>query len=466
VNSASDGAVITFEAGTYTWTSGSYVELDPAKSVHFDCPTPTCTMNTGANQVFGLTNSLPSSDAKVYKWTGFTFSGGGSDGIPFWMYGTGVMNLAVKGNTFSNYGGDSIVWLLGEQTTDGRFVGVFSGNTFTATNNFMAAKVLGPGTDGYTASPRGTANNLFFEDNTWSFTTAALLSTGCVDFWRGNGIVFRHNSVTNCLVTSHGVVHDGGTVNFELYDNTLTRTTGSGDWTDGQRLFHHQGSGELFAFNNAYTVIGTPSDALLAVTHYRSATQASAGYGNSSCAANLGASLCVRCSGAGTIDGNFSGQSGYPCWFQPGRAANAGSPVYGTLSPMYSWNNTVGGSTKVDMHIEDPWGGGAPTPLDHIQSDRDYYNAVSASAQSSATSPFNGTTGMGFGTLARRPTTCTTGGIGAESGLGGVGYYATDVGTLYRCAATNTWVVHYRPYVYPHPLVSGKPAPPMNPRVQ
>jgi hypothetical protein len=40
----------------------------------------------------------------------------------------------------------------------------------------------------------------------------------------------------------------------------------------------------------------------------------------------------------------------------------------------------------------------------------------------------------------------------------GVGYFATDQGpqgTLYRCSATDTWTVHYIPYAYPHPLVSG-----------
>ncbi len=96
---------------------------------------------------------------------------------------------------------------------------------------------------------------------------------------------------------------------------------------------------------------------------------------------------------------------------------------------------------------------------DHLKADRDYYNAVSASEQSSPTAPFDGTTGMGFGTLANRPPTCTTNDL--EEG-GGVGYFATDDGpdgTLYRCSATDTWTVWYRPYAYPHPLVSGEPPP-------
>lgn len=49
---------------------------------------------------------------------------------------------------------------------------------------------------------------------------------------------------------------------------------------------------------------------------------------------------------------------------------------------------------------------------------------------------------------------------------GGVGYWATDVGTwnsnggpgeqgtLFLCSAANTWTAYYQPYFYPHPLIS------------
>jgi len=79
----------------------------------------------------------------------------------------------------------------------------------------------------------------------------------------------------------------------------------------------------------------------------------------------------------------------------------------------------------------------------------------------STCTPFNGTTGDGHGTLALRPTTCTT----------GVGYWATDQGSwnttagsnpasysgqgkFYTCTATNTWGLTYTPYTYPHPLTA------------
>jgi len=98
---------------------------------------------------------------------------------------------------------------------------------------------------------------------------------------------------------------------------------------------------------------------------------------------------------------------------------------------------------------------GAGPNSSHIVANSEYYAEVSTSAQSSPTSPFNGTTGTGYGTLANRPTTCTP----------SVGYWATDQGSwntynstqegeLFVCTSTNTWMMKYEPYTYPHPLVT------------
>lgn len=90
---------------------------------------------------------------------------------------------------------------------------------------------------------------------------------------------------------------------------------------------------------------------------------------------------------------------------------------------------------------------------------------------------FDGTSGVGVGPLSLRPQTCChrptplaggcqTGLIDEDGAAGGVGYFATDVGpqgTLYRCAADNIWIEHYRPYTYPHPLVTGTVDPPPPP---
>jgi len=92
-----------------------------------------------------------------------------------------------------------------------------------------------------------------------------------------------------------------------------------------------------------------------------------------------------------------------------------------------------------------------------IIANRDFYvESVNQTAQTSTTSPFNGTSGTGHGTLANRPTTCTP----------RVGYWATDQGNwnqsgsggqgeLFVCTAQNTWTLSYTPYTYPHPVIAG-----------
>jgi hypothetical protein len=129
---------------------------------------------------------------------------------------------------------------------------------------------------------------------------------------------------------------------------------------------------------------------------------------------------------------------GNMCWPSP------------ALDPIYEAGETITGGFQQPIQIATD---GTST---RILANRDVYGEVSQLAQSSPSSPFNGTVGTGYGTLANRPTTCTP----------GVGYWATDQGTwntynsnqggvLYICAAANAWSVGYTPYTYPHPLTAG-----------
>jgi hypothetical protein len=113
------------------------------------------------------------------------------------------------------------------------------------------------------------------------------------------------------------------------------------------------------------------------------------------------------------------------------------------LDPIYAFENRTNGTlTPVISRF--------PT----VKENRDYYNQ---------TTSFDGSVGIGVGKLAERPSTCTP----------GVGYWATDQGEwnsthdgsdgqLYVCAEPNTWALYYKPYTYPHPLVSGVTAPQPN----
>jgi hypothetical protein len=189
--------------------------------------------------------------------------------------------------------------------------------------------------------------------------------------------------------------------------------------------------------------------------------------------------------------GTFNGTDttlGYPVLDQPGRGqgdlltgdhpnkVNVRTGTIGwpaqALEPIYIWNNS--GTIVVG------WGGAEYSNVSggRVVANRDYYPPASA-IQASPTSPFDGTSGTGWGTLANRPTTCTP----------GVAYFATDQGSwnkstsnpygvqqngadgvLYKCTAPNTWTLYYTPHTYPHPLqtgglASGQPSPPAGLRI-
>lgn len=99
--------------------------------------------------------------------------------------------------------------------------------------------------------------------------------------------------------------------------------------------------------------------------------------------------------------------------------------------PIYNWLNRTPSNVQMDFGTQGQ---------SFIQPDRDYYNENQS---------FSGTSGVGVGLLSARP----------SSGLtAGVGYWATDSGpqgTLYVATGPSTWVTHYTPFTYPHPLVTG-----------
>src|SRR6516164_666286 len=449
LGNAPDGATLTFAAGAYSWDS--FVSFDNSKGVTLVCATVGACNVTATGTVLGMNGNLSGTNNNLYRISGFNFTTTGTDFI-IWFYGPGTLQQVRIDNNIFDLPSGAVGIFFGEDTTVANFYGVIDHNTFTSSGSISAFISIGAVNPSPPPSPAGTGNNMFFEDNTITIATMTDAGVGCMDGWGGNATVYRHNTSTNCLVTTHGATHAGGPPNIELYENNIIVNSDAGQgFSDCYRCFHHQGSGEFYAFNNSFTASGGKNGTVIGMMDYRA-------YANS---IDRGAPICDGTNTAAFADGGHDGNRsptatyrGYPCWHQPGRDF-AISPAGGNLKPMYVWNNFWSDTlAQVPMTMEDL--GRSPDYVpQHEQANRDYYNAVSASAQTSPTSPFDGTAGMGFGTLANRPLTCTTN--LSETG-GGVGYFATDQGaqgTLYRCSATNTWTVHYAPYAYPHPLVNG-----------
>ena len=444
INSASDGATVTFAAGSYSWGNPT-ITPSLSKGITFICATgATCNVSSGGT-IFGFGSG---SSTKLYRISGFTFN---ISSYLIWTCTPGgctgtISQMHIDHNTINASAADETILQFGENSAKQYVYGVADHNTVNCSSSCYFLQWINAVDSNPPAPPLGTANNFFLEDNTISIATLTNLGSGCMDSWGQSAIVWRHNTSTNCRVLSHGVTHGGGPSNIEVYNNVIQMNSGAvaQGGAGCYRCIHHQGSNTFLAFNNALTAFGTKDGDPMAFLHYRSLPNSIDG-GE------------PQCTGSQTNppDGNRSPTSanqGYPCWRQPGR------DVTGAYKPMYFWNNKWSDTgARIDMNYDDP-GGSPDYSSQHIVQNREYYNAVSINAQTSSAAPFNGTSGMGFGTLANRPSTCTTSSEAAFGGAAGVGYFATDQGpqgTLYTCSATNTWSTYYAPYTYPHPLVAG-----------
>jgi hypothetical protein len=291
----------------------------------------------------------------------------------------------------------------------------------------------------------GAQGVVYIEDNTF---TGDVGTQNYVDGNYGARFVVRFNTSNAADVGSidiHSVQGANRAVQvWEIYKNTFTKTNQS----FYPLAFVRGGSGVIWGnrLSAAYT-----NDILL--DNVRSCSDPGDGVG--------------KCNGSSNWDQNTPGQGGYGCRDQVGRWKDdslwaPGQPFTQTLTPAYFWDNLKGTSTQVAVVInagDACLGPGGDANAAHLRANRDWYTQNLS---------FDGTSGVGVGTLANRPTSCTA----------GVAYWATDQGEwnsvsygpdgqLYKCTAPNTWSLYYTPYTYPHPLQVGSAtttqlAPPTN----
>jgi hypothetical protein len=239
----------------------------------------------------------------------------------------------------------------------------------------------------------GTASNFYFEDNTWQpySNTTEIFQAGNGAFryaYRYNKITLPTDTQTFPLFDQHGNQGQTGCFGAEIYGNNITANTLAQRWFN---MIYDQRGGKSLVYDNTVEWSTTGVDVGMRI---REEHQDSEGEG-----------LAIN--------------------------AINGQPQH--ISDSYYWGNTKNGAALIPSLSNElgvpcsTCGVNVPTENIHVWLEK---------------TPFDGTTGVGTGLLLLRPTTCTI----------GVGYWATDTKTLYKCNATNTWIAYYQPYTYPHPF--------------
>ena len=315
----------------------------------------------------------------------------------------------------------------------------------------------------------GSADYFYIEDNIINGNVGGgPYSTRIFDGFTAARVVVRFNTVSQAVLgETHATGHapdDRGLRSQEVYGNRVTSSLAH----DPNYTALDMGNGTTLLWGNSWDQV-YKNIYLLKLTRKNNAAYTQIptpnGWGYAGTEFNGTGSMWDGGTALGTDT-----TKGYPCLDQPGRGQGdlirGGFPAkvnsttrtiswpHQALEPIYIWNNTGG--------IVSGWGGNTYSNDSggRVVANRDYYPSASG-AQTSPTSPFNGSSGTGWGTLANRPTTCTP----------GVAYFATDQGSwnqsasnpygvqqngasgvLYKCTATNTWTLYYTPYTYPHPL--------------
>lgn len=434
ITASVDGDTINIPAGTSTWNAR--ITIPDTKGIVLSGA------GTGSTNItFGTCTGGALGHMEVYIAPGnsltrvtaisFTFSNTGcnSDEVNIYVNGYSTTpNFRFDHNEFKNVRSRGIQLWSGSASAD--LWGLIDNNLFQCLTTGTSAHPLDfngyRGGDGEMwerqggAPEWGTNKFVFVEDNEFDMVDMA---DNVFDAYGGAKFVFRNNIVRNTMPGVHGADSGSrrGVHSFEIYRNEFTNELG----TDPFTAFQYR-SGAIMQWGNTWE----------------------AGFGNSG---NLRLYRITdtdtyppwgMCNGTKIFDGNGS-PTGYPCLDQVGWRFDDGytSTTAGTrtLTPIYFWENTQGGSA---MAAPDTTGLSG-----YVNQNREYYTSTGASCTGGGSC----TTGVGVGTSL--PTTCTT----------GVGFWKTNEGTwdsvqvgndgvLYICTSTNTWTLSYTPYTYPHPL--------------
>jgi hypothetical protein len=259
------------------------------------------------------------------------------------------------------------------------------------------------------------AEKVYIEDNVITQTDV----TGVVDGNYSGRYVIRYNTITEGYFEAHGARDSRGLQSWEIYRNNITNNSIC-------PLASNIRGGTGVIFDNDCS--GDPG-------------QCDWHFNTERCATSYQYSGLCNGTSAWDTTPHPAIASGYLCRDAfAGKDSQLGSgrasdPPYRQESlPGYMWGNTENKNSTWNAVID----------CSKIVEGRDIY------MDDSSAGGF-GKGGVAIGTLAERPSTCTT----------GTAYWATDQGSwnrkdgrqgvLYKCTAPNTWTLYYTPYTYPYP---------------
>jgi hypothetical protein len=489
---AADGTVVNIPAGTCTWTTAvSYNQvysttIQGQTVVTGTCaPGGSCTATDNTTISDGLTrpsggSSCGTGDGPMWQFStapgkslrltgvSFTYSSSGSTCVgTIRVSGTGK-STRIDHSHFTNNSYVGIGWTSWTYGVVDHNLFSISGGAWNAIkfeeNNWIdptsgLADTLGVGDGSWgDTTTFGSNRAVYVENNTFTWGGTGNNGNGYADDCTSGGrFVWRFNQLNSAMLQTHptggGQRHRGCRVE-EVYMNTFTGIHGQGN--DYNAFWLSSGSALVWGntTNNGYSEFVTlHSMRRNNNTYTQNTTPGGWGY--------CGTSF----SGTGSNwDLNSNSSSGRRCIDRPGAGigdrlvndfpnvtnhatgcttSSSCAWIHQQLEPVYEWLNTA----PVTFFWNAVDG--------ELLANEDYYNY---------TASFNGTSGVGSGTLASRPSSCTPN--PDSGGIGGVSYWATDQGNwnqsgsggqgqLYTCTATNTWTPYYTPYAYPHPLVAG-----------
>jgi len=494
-HTAVNGDIIQIPAGSCTWTSPVIVPAGIGITVTGTGTPQSTSSTTGASATCSQT-VITASTSHIIEFRPNTTSAlsriscmkvlgsGSTGGAPLTAGGTcnasGCPSFRVDNVTFDGslqgHAGDS-----GAQIGVDNVFGVLDHNSMAGSSQAMfqfvtyhesAWKGVGDWGDNSRSSPDsfGTAQAIYVENNSFGSGVWVSETEAQVPFGNEGGgrIAVRFNTCNGCQVglANHGTDSNGrprGPLQGEFYGNNFTCTDTSGGCQGGVAVR----SGTYMMFGNSLIKgAGSWLNSYLVLNTYRISVIWGAPWNQ-----------CL---------GLYDQSSPLVCTDEPSRSGGtllSGNPPTPTgwtnqvVDPTYEWDD-VGGTWTIAQVSQSN---------SNLTANSDYYTDNSNGAnkiQTSPTSPFNGSSGVGFGTLANRPSSCT---LNSASGSAGVGYWVTGQGSwnksgnsfgqgqFYTCRdaahqldvngqgttctqaqdSNHFWCLYYTPYTYPHPLVTG-----------